>query len=88
MAINIVKKENNDNVFFYDSGTGDLINSYTNKIISVAYNTSEVRINFSSGYLIVKRSEINSTQVEPDAAVPFSGSSEALAELLSESFFK
>lgn len=88
MGINIVKKENNDNVFFYDSDSGDLINAYTGKIISIVYNNSEVRIKFSSGYIIINRSEINSTQVEPDAAVPFSGTSEALAELLSESFFK
>ena len=87
MPINIVKKENNDNVFIYDSDSGAFKNAYGGGAENIVFNPSEVRINLDGGYVIFKRSEINSTQVEPNAAVPFSGSSEALAELLATSFF-
>ena len=87
MGLNIVKKENNSNVFFYDSDTNDLVKTYTGNITSMNWNNSHVRINYTNTFLIIKRSEVNSTQVEPNAAIPFTGSSESLAELLSESFF-
>jgi len=87
MPINIVKKENNDNVFIYDSDSGAFKNAYGGGAENIVFNPSEVRINLDGGYVIFKRSEINSTQVEPNAAVPFSGSSEALADLLATSFF-
>jgi hypothetical protein len=88
MAIDIVKLENG-NVAFYDDGTGDFIKSLSADVVEIECNPNgSVKImqdNNSVEYLYP--ANVNSTQVLPAAAIPFTGTCADLAELLSTDFF-
>ena len=88
MAYNIVRKADNNNVFFYNSADGSFVKALSSNAQSVkAITTDAVEIDYGGEIEIIHASAINQTQVEPDPAVAFSGTAQDLAELLSTDFF-
>lgn len=88
MAYNIVRKADNNNVFFYNSADGSFVKALSSNAQSVkAITTDAVEIDYGDEVELIHASAVNQTQVEPDPAVAFSGTAQDLAELLSTDFF-
>ena len=86
--INIVKLANG-NVAIYDSTSGDFINSLSPDIVEIECNVNgTVKVIQDNGNVeYFDPAAVANTEVQPAAAIPFSGDCAALAALLSTDFF-
>ena len=89
-AIDIVKLDNSGQIAIYNTVTGDFITSYSpdNVKITTQTTTDTVKVTFDNNDAVYFRVDlVANTQIEPAAAVPFSGDVYDLAELLATDFF-
>lgn len=86
--INIIKLANG-NVAFYDSVSGDFINSLSPDIVEIGCNVNgTVKVIQDNGSVeYIDPANVANTEVVPAAAIPFSGTCADLALLLSTDFF-